>query len=239
MFAIAPTLFSADGDADGKVTVPNASTFKVKHRVKISGTALPQLDLEVKRVISDTEMFLGPQTGPISDREDISAYTTAAASFVFAIEQKRASIPFEEYMRAMYCEEPTVAMRASLVDVMGDKITSANPLPVDATLNIGDLMVDVQHPTAPTIVNHTIVTANTEFSLALPDDTKRFKLKVRDGKANLKMAFATGEIAASRFVKIRKGFWQEEGDMDLPDSFSIFLESDKSGEVIELLSWQL
>ena len=81
LFAVAPKLFTADGGSAGKVLVANACDFKVKQRVKVSGTALPQLDLEVKRVIGDSEMYLGPVSGPISDRTDLSAYTTAGEVF--------------------------------------------------------------------------------------------------------------------------------------------------------------
>ena len=147
LFAIAPVLFTTDGGADGKVTLANACNFKVKQKVKVAGTGLELLDLEVKRIINDSEMYLGPQTGPISDRTDLSAYTTAASSFVYAIEQKRPSIPFEESTRAVYEEEPTVAYRSILVDKCGDFYATDNPLPVqlsDGSINIGTVNAELE-----------------------------------------------------------------------------------------------
>ena len=180
LFAIAPRLFTANGEVAGKVTVPNACDFKVKQKVKVSGTALPQLDLEVKRVISDTEMFLGPQSPPISDRSDLSAYTTAASPFVYAIEQKRPSIPFEESTRAVYEEEPTVAWRNILVDKCGDFYSPENPFPVqlsDGSINIGtvnaELEVQLSHednvPDAGDVADSVQVGDGTEILLINPD----------------------------------------------------------------------
>jgi hypothetical protein len=85
-------------------------------------------------------MYLGPISGPISDRTDLSAYTVATSSFVYAIEQKRPSIPFEELTRAVYEEEPTVAYRNVLVDKLGKFYAEDNPLSVqlsDGSINIG------------------------------------------------------------------------------------------------------
>lgn len=147
LFAVSPQLFTSDGTEDGRITITGAcELLKVKQKVKVSGTALDQLDLEVKRVVGDT-VHLGPQGGPISDRTDLSAYTTAAASFIYAIEQKRPSIPFEEYMRAVYAEEPTVATRVFNVDECGNPYTVDNPFPVqlsDGSINIGTVNAELE-----------------------------------------------------------------------------------------------
>ncbi len=180
LFAIAPQLFLADGGAAGKVTVTDACLFKVKQKVEVAGTALPQLNLEVKRVISNTEMFLGKIGQPISDRADLSLYTTAAASFVFTAEQKRPSIPFEESTRAVYEEEPTVAFRNFLVDKLGKGYSVDNPFPVqlsDGSINIGtvnaELEVQLSHqdnvPDAGDIADSVQIGDGTEILQILPD----------------------------------------------------------------------
>lgn len=239
-YAVSPQLFQSDGGSKGQITVNDTCLFKVKQEVIVQGTGLDNLELEVKRIDSDTEMRLGPRSSNIREYSDLTAYTQAAGSFVIANEQNRPNIPFEEFQRATYEEEPVVAWRNMLVNKYGAPISQDDPLPVDAILTIpDDLNVDIAHPTAPTIVNHTVIAADTEFFLTLPNGTKRFKIKVRDGKANLKMAFGAGEIAANRYIKVRKGFWQEEGDLDLPDNSRIYLEADKDSVTIELLSWQL
>jgi hypothetical protein len=124
-------LFTADATATGIVTVPNTELFKVKQKVIVSSTlSVEPLHLEVKDVISPTTMQLGPKGGSIKSYEDLSAFTTAAGSYVKANEQQRPEIPVLEIPRFTYEEEPTVAWRVINVDEFGNKYTDDNPMPV-------------------------------------------------------------------------------------------------------------
>lgn len=125
--SVPPQSFAADGTANGKITLANASTYKVKQQVFISANGLPNLELEVKHVESDTVLFVGPRNGSINTREDLSAYTTTLNAKIGANEQKRPSVPFEEINRAVYEEEPTVALRTIPVDRLGNPYTLNNP----------------------------------------------------------------------------------------------------------------
>lgn len=141
----------ADGTTDGIITVPDASLFKVKQEVYIGGNTLPNLnEIEIKRVISPTQIAIGPKKSNIDSRSDLSAYTLAKNSYIAANEQKRPSVPLEESTRAMYEEEPTVAQRTVLVDKYGNKYDENNPLPTTATLsgtvNIGTDGYDTTNP---------------------------------------------------------------------------------------------
>lgn len=146
--AIPAQLFTADGTTDGLITlVSDACRFKVKQQVFLSGSTLPNLDqIEVKRVISDTQLYVGPKGGNIDSRVNISAYTLALGATITANEQLRPSIPQEELIRAMYEEEPTVAQRSILVDRCGDDYDEDNPLPIafDGTISIGAVEVKDQ-----------------------------------------------------------------------------------------------
>lgn len=144
--AVPPQVFTANGMADGQITIANTKLFKVKQKVIITGTALTRLELEVKRIDSINIMYVGPNPGNIDTRIDLSAYTTAAAGAIFANEQPRPSIPEQEVERITYEEEPTVARRVVLVDPLGDKYDILNPLPVsvDTTVNIGDVRITAQ-----------------------------------------------------------------------------------------------
>lgn len=134
----------ADGTSDGIITVPDASLFKVKQEVYIGGNTLPNLnEIEVKRVLSSTQIAIGPKKGNIDSRTDLSAYTLAKNSFIASNEQKRPSVPLEEFSRAMYEEEPTVAQRTILVDKYGNKYDENNPLPVNAIVEVGDVNVSL------------------------------------------------------------------------------------------------
>ena len=127
--AIAPLAFTADGGECGQVTLASTVGFKVKQTVFIKGDPLPDLQLEVKAVQSDTVLEVGAK-GNIQDRQDLTLYTTAANSTIEAPRQDRPSIPQKEYERAVYEEEPTMAKRVVPVDKQGNLIDECNPNPV-------------------------------------------------------------------------------------------------------------
>lgn len=142
--AVPPQLFASNGTTNGVVTIADTSLFKVKQQVIITASALPNLDkIEVKHVISPTQMIVGPRTGPINSFTDVSAYTTAGTAFIFANEQLRPTITADDFERAVYEEEPTVAKRVILVDKFGNKIDDSNPLPVDVEVVVSDVKVDL------------------------------------------------------------------------------------------------
>lgn len=134
--------FATNGTLDGKFTLSDASLFKVKQKVVIIATSLPNLELEVKKIEEDgVTIYVGPIKGSIDSRSDLSLYTTAAAAAIFANEQPRPSIPEQEIERLTYEEEPVVARRIVIVDELGRKINQDNPLPTTATLS-GDVTIN-------------------------------------------------------------------------------------------------
>lgn len=149
--AISPQLFAASGTTSGVATIPDSSLFKVKQVVIVASSTQPNLELEVKKVQSPTQIVLGPRTGNIFATADISAYTTTDSAYIFANEQKRPTITADEFERATYEEEPTVAKRTILVDEFGNKITTDNPLPTSATINVPPINVDTVGQGAPAV----------------------------------------------------------------------------------------
>jgi len=134
--AVPPQAFTANGTITGQIKVVDTTLFKVKQLVVVGGGPLEHLELEVKRVDDQTTMYVGPVKGNIDARTDISAYTTALSSFIFANEQNRNSVPEQEIERNTYEEEPVVARRVTLIDPLGNKYNKLNPLPVDATVSV-------------------------------------------------------------------------------------------------------
>ena len=120
-------LFVANGGTEGQVTLQSTIDFKVKQRVIIKGLSVPDLHLEVKRVVSETILWVG-KPGDIDFRENLSSYL-ASTSTIEAHEQPRNAIPDKEYERAVYAEEPIVAKRNILVDRLGRYFHSLNPFP--------------------------------------------------------------------------------------------------------------
>lgn len=146
--AVAPQSFTANGTTTGVIKVADASLFVVKQCVYLTADTLPNLDrIEVKAVLDATTIVVGPITGNINSVTDISAYTTGLNAAIAANEQKRPSIPLEEFTRAVYAEEPAVAIRTLSVDKLGNPISATNPLPVsiDGEINIDTVNVSLTH----------------------------------------------------------------------------------------------
>lgn len=128
--AIAPRAFVADGDGNGTVQLADTYPFKVKQQVDLVATGLPEITLEVKRVISATLLYVGPIGASIDARSDISAYTVLLGATISADEQERSSIPEQKIPRLGFEEEPVVAHRVFPVDTTGNGYSASNPLPV-------------------------------------------------------------------------------------------------------------
>jgi hypothetical protein len=151
--AVAPQLFTADGTAQGVVTVADARGFKVKMMVVIIGTGLPTLRLQIKRFISPTEFIVGPDKAPrpgqgtINLRADLSAYTTALTCFAYAEEQDKAVLTERDILQAVYEQEPATAIRTLAVDGFGQAIDSTTTqdgktrLAVDAEVTVNTVQL--------------------------------------------------------------------------------------------------
>lgn len=145
--AVPPQFLTGDGDANGKLTISNTTLFKVKQEVYIRTASGQPILLEVKEIPNTTTMYLGPIGGKIEGRQDLSIFTVSAGSFIYANMQKRPVVPQEEVFRAVYEEEPTVALRTMLVDKQGNDYRSDNPLPVrlsDGSVNIGTVNAELE-----------------------------------------------------------------------------------------------
>lgn len=135
--AVAPQLFTVDGSPKGLVQVADTAGFKVKAQVVIQATALPNLTVEVKRVLSKTQMYIGAVNKGINDRSvDLSAYTVAAGAFVYQDQQPRNTVSPADILQAVYDQEPGVRIRVGLVDDYGNSFNENNPLPVSVNADI-------------------------------------------------------------------------------------------------------
>lgn len=125
--ATGPFNLTAPGTTTGKLQLTSTLGLKVKQRIQLKDPLLPEMPLEIKRVVGENEIEVGRIGKSITDRVDVSIY--GLASLVFAPEQPRNSIPLAEIERAIYEEEPTVARRVIEVDPYGRPYTPNNPEP--------------------------------------------------------------------------------------------------------------
>lgn len=183
--AISAIALTASGTTNGKLTLASTLGFKVKMRVLLEDPVQEDIGLEVKRVNSETELEVGVIGAKITDRTDVSAYS--ATSTLRSALQKRPDIPLQEIERAVFEEEPTVALRVKPVDPFGDCFTTKNPFPVqlsDGSINIGtvnaELEVQLSHqddvPDSGDIADSVQVGDGTEIMGVNPDGSINVKI---------------------------------------------------------------
>lgn len=141
--AVPPILLTADGGTQGQVQLTTTLGLFVKQNVVLQAPSLPPLNVQIKRVLSETQILVGAEGQHIGHRIDVSAYTVAAGSFLYAGEQKKAVLDMESRLYASYIQEPSNSWRVTPVDSFGNSIDNTNPLPVafDGTVSIGDVHI--------------------------------------------------------------------------------------------------
>jgi hypothetical protein len=143
--SVAPQLLTADGGTLGQVQIADTRGFKVGMKAVIAAVGSPNLTVQIKRVLSETLILVGPVGSPYSRAEwtNISAYTIAASAYIFAESQEKTKVPANDREEATYDQEPTVAWRSVLVDQLGRYYESANPMPVvfEGSISIGAVEV--------------------------------------------------------------------------------------------------
>jgi len=282
--AVPPQLLTSSGTGLGTLTIADASLFRVKQKITLRGTTLPNLQLEVKAVEQDGfTISLGPVKTDIRQRTDISLYTTLLLSTIEAAEQERPVVPEEQIERLTYQEEPAVARRCLLVDNLGRPYRMDNPLPVELSngsisienvnanlsvqltdkdnwptagdihdaVRIGDgvdelavnpdgsinvnASIGVSGAAYPHALNVTMPLASTEYSVSLPQDTKRFLLRMRNA-SKCYVSYAAGGTSTD-YLTMNCGTVYIENDISLPAPLVVYFKSVKPTEVAEVVYW--
>lgn len=230
-----PILFTADGTVDGLVTVPSVNQLKVKQRVKISAVGELDLVLQVKRVVSPTKLYVGPivskgTRGNLKAREDISLYTVAKLASITAEEQNKIPIAEKDIIQGVYEWEPTVAIRTLGVDLWGRPWGSNNPLPISGSISIGSSnSQQIQNINSP-------ATADTEFTITLPANTRKYEIKVRNHSAKGRIAFSSG-ATANNYWTLTRGSIFESGNVEFTSTTDIYMSVNKPNQIIEVVSY--
>lgn len=233
---VVPTqLFISDGGLEGQVQVPSTSGIKVKQKVFVGSNNQDQINLEVKKVIDSTRIVLGPISKEMNKFQDLTMFIAAFNAYLRIDSQERPAIILNEINRYVYEEEPTVAIRTVMVDELGNKYSSDNPLPVEAELNVEHLEVDIQNPGLPTIEN--IDTDGNEQEYTFPVGTKRFSIKVRGGEARIFISYVAG-ATSTKYFTVEMGNIYQPGELDpTMDPLTIYFKCSKASKVIEIESW--
>jgi hypothetical protein len=209
-------------------------------------------------------MYVGPKGGNIKDRTNLLAFRVSTSAAISANEQARSQIPEQEIGRFTYDEEPTSAYRSVLVDALGNKYSSENPLPVDATVT-ANVDIELDHTTdsvkigdgenilainpdgsintaiagtavsTPVIVNTLALNANSEYTLELPANTRRFSVRVRE-TASSRLAFIANSTVTN-YISLSAGCSYNEEGLILAAPLNIYVSTPRANSTIELIYW--
>lgn len=133
--------FTADGQANGIVTLESTIQFRVKQSVKLTAMGFDPIKLQVKRVLSSTQMILGPDDGKLTSRQDLSLYLLGTMPMVSAPEQDKTSIPEKDQLNMTLEREPVNARRVFIVDDFGDAIGTTPQNPIHTQLSNGSVNI--------------------------------------------------------------------------------------------------
>ncbi len=145
--AVSAQLITSNGGQSGEISVPSTIGIKVKQRVQIFSGTQPIRELEVKQVINETDLLLGEIGPEMKKYANLTLFLTSDNASLMAPTQARNPIVPDAFWRAVYEEEPTVAIRTFPVDHLGRRYTTDNPFPVqlsDGSINIGTVNAELE-----------------------------------------------------------------------------------------------
>lgn len=130
--------------ANSIITVSTTNALHVKQKITLRNGPSTQTDLEIKRVLSATQIQVGPIGNEMGNIINPTIYNGGTLE---AEEQERNKVSNDITMRAVYQEEPAVALRTVPVDWLGRFYTTDNPFPVqlsDGSINIGTVNAEIE-----------------------------------------------------------------------------------------------
>lgn len=225
---ISPRALTANGDKNGIVTVTDTTGFFVKQIVYLVSNSQQPREFEIKRFISKTKFKVGPVGQTIQTYSDITDFTVIDSATISAPEQNRPGITDKDHERAVYQEEPVVAKRVISVDQYGDFYTEDNPLPVTST---SGEVVNLK----PQISNLSLLLANTDYILNIPSNVRRFSLKIREGKGELRIY----NISGGNYLTVSRDSSYSSDDFRNALGFNLIVQSSQPNCVLESISWIL
>lgn len=95
--------------------------------------------------------------------------------------------------------------------------------------------VSITGATTPTIANVSVPLASTEVSYALPANTKKFYIQLRDPKADLQLAYSAG-TSGTIFVTVHRGTWYGE-EILTASAVTLYFQSASGSQTAEIVSW--
>lgn len=98
--------------------------------------------------------------------------------------------------------------------------------------------VHIEPATTPTIFNVAMPSANTEYSWALPANTKKFTVSLRENNEAYRLAFEAGRVAAptAPFLAVPAGGQYFEDHVWLT-GMTLFFACPVAGRTVQIIAW--
>ncbi len=162
--AVPPQAFTANGTAQGLVTIESTAGFYIKQFVSLQSDTLQPAGFQVKNILSNTQLIIGRPDNSLKaplNPLDLSGYLVSDGATISAPEQNNFTIKPDDHYQAVYMPAPVSSDRVIGIDPYGNPWSQNNPMPVefDGTISIGDVTVV---GTAP---NHYPLEPNADGSL--------------------------------------------------------------------------
>ena len=108
----------------------------------------------------------------------------------------------------------------------------------NTAVRVKDVSAEGSGATTQTSYNITLTVADTEYSQALPANTKKIEFRNRNSN-DLRWSFTTGKVATptAPYSTLKTGFVHWDDDLDL-ESKTLYFASSSAGDVVELEVWQ-
>lgn len=96
-------------------------------------------------------------------------------------------------------------------------------------------VVSTRSKTTPTLQNVTLAVANTEYSVAIPTASVAFSIRTRQC-SKIQLAYVATE-SGTKYITIWPGETYVEEGLTSTASITLYVQSPKAGEVLEVWSW--
>ena len=129
---------------------------------------------------------------------------------------------------------PKVKAESEPISEVQKVTTITNPV---GTKDVAGTQIDpASMAGTPTLYNVTMTNADTEYSQALPANTKKFLIHTQDGTA-FRIAFVTGKVAtptAPYFTVLANDAYYEDG---IKASITLYFGCASAGKIVEIIAW--
>ncbi len=99
----------------------------------------------------------------------------------------------------------------------------------------GSINVNVGGKKTPTIFSVSAPTANTQYQIDIPQATKKYRFRARKN-SRIQYSFVTG-TTNSNYITVKPGNIEVEENLILDSNLTIYFQTPKSGQEIEVLLW--